>query len=158
MKLIKITMNQTKNFGRMMLLLCALFLGNITFAQESMSAEDLGNNWTSYANIEGVNVSLKMEKVDVGAEKAFTYGMLRFENTTANDVTIEFFFELQYENGCVGCGNVDEYRKVVTIPAGATLEGDASFDQADLTLLINNPYQTSLGSFQSLKAGQLTLK
>jgi hypothetical protein len=99
-----------------------------------------------------------MEKVDMGAPKAFTYGMLRFENTTANDITIEFFFELQYENGCVGCGNVDEYRKMVTIPAGTTLEGNASFDQAELTLLINNPYQTELGAFQSLKAGQLIIK
>ncbi|GAB5423809.1 MAG: hypothetical protein Crog4KO_09560 [Crocinitomicaceae bacterium] len=151
-------MNQTKNFGRMMLLVCALFLGNMTFAQESLSADELGNKWTAYTTIEGVNVSLKTEKVDVGAPKEFTYGMLRFENTTANDVTIEFFFELQYENGCVACGNVDEYRKVVTIPAGATLEGDASFDQADLTLLINNPYQTELGAFQSLKAGQINLK
>jgi hypothetical protein len=99
-----------------------------------------------------------MEKVDVGAPKAFTYGMLRFENTTANDITLEFFFELQYENGCVGCGNVDEYRKVVTIPAGETLEGDASFDRSELTLLINNPYQIELGTFQSLKAGQLITK
>ena len=141
-----------------MLLLGALFLGNMTFAQESMSAEKLGNKWTSYTNLEGVNVSLKMEKVDVGAPKAFTYGMLQFENTTSNDVTIEFFFELQYENGCVACGNVEEYRKVVTIPAGATMEGDASFDQADLSILINNPYQTELGAFQSLKAGQLIIK
>ena len=140
------------------MLFCALFIGNMTFAQESMSAEVVGSNWTPYTSMEGLNVSLKMEKVDVGAPKAFTYGMLRFENTTNSDITVEFFFELQYENGCVGCGNVEEYRKVVTIPAGTTLEGDAAFDQADLTFLINNPYQTELGDFQSLKAGQLILK
>mmetsp|Transcript_32007 Transcript_32007/g.37318 ORF Transcript_32007/g.37318 Transcript_32007/m.37318 type:complete len:152 (+) Transcript_32007:44-499(+) len=151
-------MNQRKNFGRMMLLVCALFLGNMTFAQESMRADEIGNKWTSLTSIEGVNVSLKKEKVDVGAAKAFTYGMLRFENTTANDITLEFYFELQYENGCVGCGNVDEYRKVITIPAGTTLEGDATFEQPELSLLINNPYTIDLGEFQSLKAGQLTIK
>ena len=151
-------MNQKKNFGRMMLLLCSLFLGNMTFAQESMRADEIGNKWTSYTTIEGVNVSLKQEKVDVGAPDAFTYGMLRFENTTSNDVTVEFFFELQYENGCVGCGNVNEYRKMVTIPAGSTIEGDASFEQPELSLLINNPYTTDLGAFQSLKAGQLIIK
>ncbi|MDB3905984.1 hypothetical protein N9355_00760 [Crocinitomicaceae bacterium] len=142
----------------MMLLVCALFLGNMTFAQESMRADEIGNKWTSLTSIEGVNVSLKKEKVDVGAAKAFTYGMLRFENTTANDITLEFYFELQYENGCVGCGNVDEYRKVITIPAGTTLEGDATFEQPELSLLINNPYTIDLGEFQSLKAGQLTIK
>ncbi|MCR9171720.1 MAG: hypothetical protein NXI10_04460 [bacterium] len=151
-------MNQRKNFGRMMLLLCALFLGNMTFAQESMRADEIGNKWASYTTLEGLNVSLKKEKVDVGAPDAFTYGMLRFENTTSNDITVEFFFELQYENGCVGCGNVEEYRKVVTIPAGSTLEGDASFEQPELTFLINNPYTTDLGAFQSLKAGQLIIK
>jgi len=151
-------MNQTKKFGGIMLLLFAMFLGNITFAQESLRADEIGNEWTSYTTLEGVNISLKSEKVDVGAPKDFTYGLLRFENTTANDVTVEFFFELQYENGCVGCGNVDEYRKVVTIPAGATLEGNASFKRDDLTFLINNPLQTGLGAFQSLKAGQLNIK
>jgi hypothetical protein len=158
MKLIKITMNQTKNFGRIVLLLCALFLGNMTFAQDSMRADEIGNNWTPFNTIEGVNVSLKKEKVDVGAPDAFTYGMLRFENTTSNDITIEFLFELQYENGCVGCGNVEEYRKVVTIPADATLEGDASFALPELTLLINNPYTTDLGAFQSLKTVQFNIK
>lgn len=151
-------MNQKKNFGRMMLLLCALFLGNMTFAQESMRADEIGNKWTPYTTIDGVVVSLKKEKVDVGAPDAFTYGMLRFENTTSNDITVEFFFELQYENGCVGCGNVEEYRKMVTIPAGTTIEGDASFAQPELSLLINNPYTTEYGAFQSLKAGQLIIK
>lgn len=141
-----------------MLLMCALFIGNITFAQQSLSAEEIGNNWTSYATINGVDVSIKTIKRDVGASELFTYGLLRFENTTANEISVEFFFELQYENGCVGCGNANEYRKVVTIPAGATLEGDASFEHADLTILINNPYQTDLGTFKSLKAGQLTTK
>lgn len=150
-------MNQTKNFGRMMLLLAALFLGSTTFAQETLSADEIGNTWTTYAEVSGVNVSIKTEQVDVGAPKEFTYGMLRFENTTSNDVTLEFFFELQYENGCVACGNVEEYRKMVTVPAGTTIEGDASFEQPDLTLLINNPYQ-KLGAFQSLKAGQLISK
>jgi hypothetical protein len=151
-------MNQRKNFGRMMLLLCALFLGNMTFAQESMRADEIRNKWTSFTTIEGVNVSLKKEKVDVGAAKVFTYGMLRFENTTSNDITLEFLFELQYENGCVGCGNVEEYRKVVTIPAGTALEGDSSFEQSELSLLINNPYTTDLGAFQTLKAAQLIIK
>jgi len=151
-------MNQTKNFGRLMLFIGALLLGNLTFAQESLRADEIGNKWTSLTSVEGVNVSLKKEKVDVGAPKAFTYGMLRFENTTSQDVTVEFFFELQYENGCVGCGNVEEYRKMVTIPAGTTVEGDATFAQPELSLLINNPYQTELGAFQSLKAGQLTTK
>jgi len=141
-----------------MLLLGALFLGNMTFAQESMRAEEVGKDWTNYATVNGVSISIKAEKVDVGAPDLFTYGMLRFENTTSNDITVEFFFELQYENGCVGCGNVEEYRKQVTLPAGATLEGDAAFAQADLTFLINNPYQKELGAFQSLKAGQITTK
>lgn len=150
-------MNQTKNLGRLILFIGALFLGNLTFAQESLRADEIGNKWTSFTSVDGVNVLLKKEKVDVGAEEIFTYGFLRFENTTDQDATVEFYFKLQYENGCVGCGKVDEYRKMVTIPAGGTIEGDASFSQPELSLLINNPYQVELGKFQSLKTGELKL-
>jgi hypothetical protein len=151
-------MNQRKKFSRILLLFSALFLGNMTFAQESMRAEEIGNDWTSYAIVDGLKVSLKKELCDVGAPDKFTYGMVRLENTTNEDITLEYYFELEYENGCVACGEVREYVQLVTVPAGTTLEGDASFERPELTFLMNNPYQKELGALLTLKAGQLNIK
>lgn len=148
-----------KNFGAMLLLFACLFVGSAVFAQESrtISADKLNNNWVAYFSESGLSVSIKEERCDVGAKDLFTYAQLRFENTTSQDITVEFVFELQHENGCVGCGKIDEYQKVITIPAGTTLEGDSSFALPELSLLINNPYQTELGAIQSIKAAKLTI-
>lgn len=149
-----------KNVSAVLLLIAFYFAGSLAFAQDSrtIAAADLSNDWSAYINEAGLAISVKEEKCDVGAKEPFTYAHLRFENTTSEDITVEFLFQLQHENGCVGCGNTDEYYKIITIPAGATLEGNSAFTHPELSLLINNPYQTDLGAIQSIKAAQLTIK
>lgn len=153
-------MIERKNFGAVLLLFSMLFIGSAAIAQESrtITADKISSQWTAYLNEQGLEISVKEEKCDVGAKEMFTYAHLRFENTTNADITAVFIFELNHENGCVGCGKVDEYRKTITIPAGATLEGDSSFATPELSLLINNPYQKELGAIQSIKAAQLIIE
>ncbi len=142
----------------MLLLAGTFFLGSLAFSQESMGADQIKNDWTLYMTQNGVEIYLKKEACDVGAKDLFTYAQVRLVNTTNTEKSVDFNFELYHENSCVGCTNVDEYRKSVTVPANGSLEGDSSFAHPELSLLIHNPYQTGLGELESLKVIQLIIE
>lgn len=150
-------MTKRRNFGKMLLLVGTFFLSGLAFSQESMSADQLKNDWTYYMTQDGVEIYLKKEACNVGAKEPLTYAQVRFVNTTDTKKSVEFNFELQHENACVGCGNVNEYRNSVTVPANNSIEGDNTFARPELSLLIHNPYQHGLGAIQSVKVVQLII-
>lgn len=151
-------MMRKRHFAAFTLFLGILFLGNTAFSQESIGSEQINDNWTLLTSKDGVDIFIKKEKVDVGAEKKFDYAQVKMVNTTGTSKTIEFNFEMHHELTCVGCGSTNEYEKSITIEGGSSLEGDAAFTNPELSLLINNPYQTGVGAIQSIKLVQLSIK
>lgn len=151
-------MTKRRYFGKMLLLVGTFFLSGLAFSQESMSADQLKTDWTYYMTQDGVEIYLKKEACNVGAKLPLTYAQVRFVNTTNTAKTIDYNFELHHELTCVGCGNVDEYRKSVSIPANNSIEGDNTFARPELSLLIHNPYQHGVGELQSIKVVQLIIE
>ena len=141
----------------MLLLLGAIFLGSFAYSQESMSADKLSKNWTLLTTQNGVEVYLKKDFCDVGAKDPFTYAHVKFVNTNSSDVSAEFNFELHYELDCVGCGNINEYRKILTIPGNGSIEGSCD-SGSETSLLVDNPYQQSMGDLLSIKVSKLIIE
>lgn len=157
-KLTKINMTTPQKFSRILLVVGTFLLSGFAFSQESMSADQIKTDWTYYMTQNGVEIYLKKEDCDQGAKELLTYAQVRFVNTTNTEKSVEFNFQLHHENLCVGCGNVDEYRKSVTVPANNSIEGDKTFARPELSLLIHNPYQIGVGAIQSIKVVQLIIE
>lgn len=150
-------MIRRRDYAKMLLLFGAIFLGSFAYSQESIGADKLSKEWSLLTTQNGVEVYLRKDFCDVGAKDLFTYAHLKFVNTTSNQVSVDFNYELIHENGCVGCGSTDEYHKSVVVGASSSLEGDC-VETPELSLLINNPYQKGLGKIESVKVVQLIIK
>lgn len=144
--------------GKAILLVSSLIIGNLSFGQQSMKASEIGSDWTLFTTQNGVEIYVKQDKCDVGAKELLTYAHVRLNNTTDVAKTVDFNFEIHHTNGCAGCGNTDEYRKSVSVPATGSIEGDCSFKNPELSLLINNPYQIGLGALEFIEVVQLIIE
>jgi hypothetical protein len=127
-------------------------------SQNSVNAEQLTQEWTLVSTQDGVEIYLKQEKCDVGAEKHFTYAFIRIVNTTTTEKSVEFNFQMQYDNGCYGCGDTRETKKMLAVPASTSVEGENTFQIGELSLLINNPYQLDPGVLESINLDELNIK
>lgn len=138
-----------------------IFMALISFngiSQNTIEADKLSEKWTLLTTQDGVEVYLKQEKCDVGASDLFTYAFIRFVNKNTTEKSIEFNFHMNFDNGCVGCGDTRETQKMVAINASTSIEGDCTFEIGELALLINNPYQLDPGVLESIKLDVLNIK
>jgi len=128
------------------------------FSQNSIQADKLTEEWTLLTTQEGVEVYLRQDKCDVGANDLFSYAYIRFVNNNTTEKTIEFNFELNFDNRCVGCGDTRETKKMVAINASTSIDGGCSSKIGELALLINNPYQSDSGVLESINLDVLNIK
>jgi hypothetical protein len=139
-------------------LLSLVFMGFSASAQTSMEADKINNDWTLLTVQDGVEIFIKKEKCNVGAEKLFTYAFIKFNNTTSSSKKVEFSVEMYFDSGCIGCGDITEHMQYIEVPASSSIEGDCSFDKSELSLLVNNPYQLDAGTLESVRLIQLKIK
>jgi len=128
------------------------------FSQNAIEADKLSEKWTLLTTQDGVEVYLKQEKCDVGASDLFTYAFIRLVNTNTSEKSVEFNFQMKYDNGCYGCGDTRETKHMLAVPASTSVEGESSFKIGELALLINNPYQLNSGVLESINMDVLNIK
>jgi hypothetical protein len=128
------------------------------FSQNEMSAEKLSAEWTLLTTKDGVEVYLRQEKCDVGANDLFSYAFIRLVNTNPTEKSVEFNFQMKFDNRCYGCDDTRETKHNLAIPASTTVEGESSFKIGELALLINNPYQLESGVLESINMDVLNIK
>ena len=128
------------------------------FSQNAISADKLSDDWTLLTTKDGVEVYLKQEKCSVGAPDAFTFAFIRLVNTNTTEKSVEFNFQMIFDNRCYGCDDTRETKHMLVIPASTTVEGESSLKIGELALLINNPYQLESGTLESINMDVLNIK
>lgn len=121
-------------------------------AQVELNADDLSADWQLINETNGVKIYFSKQECQMGSvEQPFIYGFLKVVNTTGNEISLNYRYNLQYEDGCVGCGDSDEYDMYQRLSAGETLEGDCSFKNDQLVLLLKNPLQYMYTELKSVE-------
>ena len=128
------------------------------FSQNAITADKLTQDWTLLTTKDGVEVYLKQEKCNVGAPEAFTYAFIRLVNTNTSEKSVEFNFQMIFDNNCYGCGDTRETKQMLAIPGSTSVEGESSMKIGELALLINNPYQLESGILESINMDILNIK
>tara|TARA_B110000908_G_scaffold158570_1_gene199816 strand:- start:1372 stop:1824 length:453 start_codon:yes stop_codon:yes gene_type:complete len=127
-------------------------------SQNAITADKLSDDWSLLTTKDGVEVYLKEEKCDVGAADAFTYAFIRIVNTNTIEKSVEFNFQIIFDNRCYGCGDTRETKHTLAIPASTIVEGESTMKISELALLINNPYQLDSGTLESINIDVLNIK
>ncbi|MDX2360463.1 MAG: hypothetical protein QNK23_06630 [Crocinitomicaceae bacterium] len=128
------------------------FLGTSAFGQTEVSASDLTSEWQLMQENNGVQFFVRRDICTVeGAPKQFDYSFANMVNTTNVDKTVVFQMAVQYDSDCYGCTANVESVQTITIPANSSLAGDCTFEQRDLSKLINNLNFDDGRTFESLK-------
>jgi len=118
------------------LILCV----NTAFSQERLPIETIKPEWTFYKEVKGVKFYLKEEKATVTEGKQpFTFVLVKLENTNNKPVKLIYNLAAHYNEGCVNCGNSQEARKLVEIPANQTVEGKYDSGNCPTSVMIYNP-------------------
>lgn len=93
------------------------------FSQTSIDAGNITEEWKLLTTKDGIEVHIKQDKCDIGADKLFTYAYIKLVNTTTVTKTVEFNFQLIFDNDCVGCGDTRETKHILQSPASAYIAG-----------------------------------
>jgi len=134
-----------------LLMLLTCFVSLSLSAQEA-TAEQLEQGWQLLSQKDGVNLYAKKEACKVDPFKQnLIYVMIKVENTTQSEVSVNYGLSLNYDVGCYGCDGQNEANRTIAVPAGATLEGDCNFDLNELTYLISNPNHVDIREFEGVK-------
>ena len=113
-----------------------------SLSQSIVKSENLTEEWQSISNKDGVEILLRKSICKKeGVDKDFSYGFIRIINSTNEEKDIQFRIELTFTDGCTGCDNSNEDIKTIHLKPNASVETDCSFSNAQLSFLINNPFQ-----------------
>ncbi len=97
---------------------------SFSYAQNNVKTE-----WELHKEQPKIRVESKLVECTASTEKVSVY-LLKLTNKTNAPIKVTYFREYYYEGeGCATCPN-DEYKTVITIPAGATLEGNCDNENA----------------------------
>ncbi len=134
MNKIKFLVKLTSFFVGMMLCISS------AFSQERLPVEAITPEWTFYKEVKGVKFFLKEEKATVmEGKQPLTFVLVKLENTNDKPVKLMYNLAAHYNEGCVNCGNSQEARKLVEIPAGQTVEGKYDSGNCPTSVLLYNP-------------------
>ena len=100
-----------KIFSTAFMLVVVVFTSFSTLSQSEVKADKLTNDWVLVQSQEDVDIYIRKEKCDVGAQKLFTYAFIRIVNNRTEEKTVAFNFHVKYDNQCVGCGNTRETKQ-----------------------------------------------
>lgn len=130
-------LNKLKINGLITVSLLFIFCMNRSFAQSKF---DLTTDWKLIESKSDVNFYVKRAECKIeGLEKPLVYTFLKIENLTSTEKHLSYNFGLQYAEGCSGCLEGYEYYFTLKVPGHASIEGDSSFKNSELSRLIYNP-------------------
>lgn len=135
---------KTKNTAHTLLIFCLSLLTSTAFGQS--------NEWKLLHEEQGVRFYGMDTYCQNGSEPvAHHYAHLKIENTTSQDLKLNFGFALQFTEGCSGCDQDSEYLVRLDLPANSSTEGTCEEPNGKLTRIIRNMNLVGGWKFQSMK-------
>lgn len=116
----------------MLLALCAIVLGGMVFAQESVATPTIqvsknidASNWSTYVETSQIKIEYIKVNCDPNSGMDFEGILLRFTNLTGSEVNLDWHWDLYYDATCRTCG-IDEYDRTLTLAPNEIKEGDCN--------------------------------
>jgi hypothetical protein len=133
-----------------------MLMSTVSFGQTT----DMPNtDWKQNTEMDGFVFWTKRIHCEmVGNSKPLYYSVMKIENTTNEQLFVNFNYGLQYQEGCSGCEDFSEHHVELTIAPNSTLEGDCTFENGKLTRLIVNPNLSGGWKFQDEKITNITIQ
>ena len=83
--------------------------------------------WTTYYESDEITITFTYLNCEYQEQFNQEYLILRIQNKSTNDITIDWQEQLWYDNKCINCEhNSLEFRKEIIVKAGATIRGDCT--------------------------------
>ena len=90
----------------------------------------MGSNpteWTTYYESNDITITFTYLNCEYLEQFNQEYLILRIENTSNKDITIDWQEQLWYDNKCMNCEHDSpEFRKEITVKSGTTISGDCT--------------------------------
>jgi len=85
------------------------------------------SEWTTYYESDEITITFTYLNCEYQEQFNQEYLILRIQNKSTNDITIDWQEQLWYDNKCINCEqNSIEFRKEIIVKAGATIRGDCT--------------------------------
>lgn len=115
-----------------LLAICAILLGGISLAQESVITPKISvsknidaSDWATYVETSDVKIEYVKVNCDPNTGMDFDGIMLRFTNLTSNELILTWHIDLDYDGICRTC-SYDEYDRSLTLAPNEIKEGDCN--------------------------------
>ena len=83
--------------------------------------------WTTYYESDEITITFTYLNCEYQEQFNQEYLILRIQNKSTNDITIDWQEQLWYDNKCINCEhNSLEFRKEIIVKAGETISGDCT--------------------------------
>ena len=119
-------------------LLTVFAVAMISFISASQTSDNGSpENWTHYANYNGVDVEYKYQEGTTGTAKNEVLVLFRFTNTTSDSQSLTWSTKHYRDGDCYNCVNIasHEYAHDIILAPGEVIEADIdNLDDKDLYL------------------------
>ena len=83
--------------------------------------------WTTYYESDEITITFTYLNCEYQEQFNHEYLILRIQNKSTNDITIDWQEQLWYDNKCMNCEhNSPEFRKEIIVKAETTIRGDCT--------------------------------
>ena len=83
--------------------------------------------WTTYYHKNDITITFTYLNCEYLEQFNHEYLILRIQNTSNKDITIDWQEQLWYDNKCMNCEHDSpEFRKEITVKSGKTISGDCT--------------------------------
>ena len=119
----------------LLIVFSALTISFVSVCQTS--ANEPPENWTHYANYNGVDVEYKYQECTTGNAKNQVLVLFKFTNTTSGSQSLSWSTKHYRDGDCYNCANIGshEYAHDISLAPGQVIEADIeNLENKDLYL------------------------
>ena len=138
-----------------------MLISSFSFSQGKMNKDQLNESWQLLQESQGVKVFAKKQNHAIAPNQLpLEYILLKIENTSEQEMNVQFQLASIYTEGCVGCDFVPETSFKKTLEKGQSIVGSCETSQPGMQVLVNNPNLKKGWDFQliELKSFNVTPK
>ena len=108
-------------------LFSALLIAQVSSAQTQIDASELSTEFVQIEEQDGLIFSVsRQECVVIEGQKPVVYLFVQIENTTNEEITVDFNIALQYAEACSGCDYSSEHRSSIHLQRSELKEAGRS--------------------------------
>src|SRR5690606_4531546 len=113
-----------KHYYQRTLLSLLLLFSFQGYSQQAIPVSKLSSDWSLIQSEKGINFYAKLALAEVyEGKEPLQFALIKLENTTSKKATLIYNLASYFAEGCVNCGDSQEARKSIEIPAGETVVG-----------------------------------